>query len=188
MPALDLNLVLDQTLSQLTALAPPPSSIPCAEHLATLFSTLKEADSSSERAQAEDLIWALWCTHEDKEGREMMHKTMGAIARDAHDEAHSTVEEMVRRWPSWAEVWNKRATLYFLQGRDMESVIDIQRTLALEPRHFGAISGFAQICLRAGEEHSALLAFEVVLRINPNLTNIEEAVARLRHRANRTVH
>ena len=81
--------------------------------------------------------------------------------------------------PDWAEAWNKRATLYYMLGRDEDSVRDIHRTLELEPRHFGALSGFAQICLRAGDRGSALVAFETALRINPHLNLVQAAVVEL---------
>ena len=41
------------------------------------------------------------------------------------------------------------------------------RTLALEPCHFGAISGMGLIFMARGDEAGALRAFEEVLKINP---------------------
>jgi hypothetical protein len=44
-------------------------------------------------------------------------------------------------------------------------MIDIERTLALEPRHFGAISGMGLIFMVRGDEANALRAFEEVLKV-----------------------
>ena len=44
---------------------------------------------------------------------------------------------------------------------------DIERTLVLEPRHFGALSGLGLIFLSRGDLHAALAAFERVLLIYP---------------------
>ena len=54
---------------------------------------------------------------------------------------------LLRRAPGFAEAWHKRATLYYLLGRDEECLHDIRRTLELEPRHFAAMLHFAEILL-----------------------------------------
>jgi tetratricopeptide (TPR) repeat protein len=158
------------------------------ELLDELFATLQCDAEHGAYAEAEDLIWALWCTHEDALAQRSMNKVMGAMAREEFDEAQALLDMLTERWPRWAEAWNKRATLYFLIGEDAKSIADIQRTLTLEPRHFGAVSGFGQICLRVGDETSALVAFEHALRINPRLHSVREAVAILRARVVRTLH
>ena len=90
--------------------------------------------------------------------------------------AERVLDDLVRDHPDWAEAWNKRATLYFILDRDGDSTADIVETLRLEPRHFGALSGFGQICLRRGDEAGALVAFEEAVRIHPGLDGARQAV------------
>jgi tetratricopeptide (TPR) repeat protein len=157
-------------------------------HLDTLFRLLRESTDGAQLAEAEDLIWALWCAHENEDAAQRMQRAMGAMARRELDTAQDLLDTLVEDWPQWAEAWNKRATVRFLVERDVESLLDVQRTLRLEPRHFGAVSGLGQICLRAGDPVSALVAFEHALRLNPNLTGVRDAVARLRGRVSRVLH
>ncbi len=164
----------------------PASSSPPA--LVELFRTLSHAPSARERIEAEDLIWALWCAHEDDGLARRLSKAIGAIARREFAQAQVLLDALVLDAPGWPEAWNKRATLRFLQGRDEASVSDIQRTLELEPRHFGAMSGFGQICLRAGDEACALVAFQAALRLNPTLDAVRQTLAVLERKLRRTMH
>ncbi|MDC1261042.1 hypothetical protein N8014_05650, partial [Pseudomonadota bacterium] len=68
---------------------------------------------------------------------------------------------------------NKMATIRYLQKDFSGSIKDINLTLKLEPRHFGAISGLAQINLAIGNYEDALKNIDYVLKIHPFL-NIKE--------------
>jgi hypothetical protein len=96
------------------------------------------------------------------------------MATGTLQQAHSLLDRLVAQYPGWAEAWNKRATLAYIEARDADSLHDIGRTLELEPRHFGAIAGFGQICLRNGHLNEARAAFQIALSINPHLEGIRE--------------
>lgn len=165
--------------------ATPPTDNP---DLDILFERLRTTTDKGARGDIEQQIWASWCAHEDTAAATAMKEIMDAFEAGDLDAAGEALDELIARWPRWAEAWNKRATLRFAQDHDAESLDDIVRTLELEPRHFGALSGFGQICLRAGDYTSALLAFERVLVIDPNLPEVRKAVELLRKQAQPTIH
>ncbi len=60
-----------------------------------------------------------------------------------------------------------------------KSMADIEQTLELEPRHFGALSGMAQIMKNTGRKELALEAYQRVLDIYPMMRNAQNQVATL---------
>jgi tetratricopeptide (TPR) repeat protein len=147
--------------------------------LSELFRNL-QADPAGAAAHAiEDDIWAVWIAHDDPALEKQMQQAIAAIAQRRFAEAQGQLDLLVAAAPDWAEAWNKRATLHYLTHRDAESIADIRRTLELEPRHFGAICGFGQICLRHGEIAAAAEAFAAALAINPHLDSVRAVLAQL---------
>lgn len=163
----------------------PAPNLPRA--LDVLFERLADPAAGNPR-QLEDAIWVMWTGHADAAAAQRMERAVAALAKRQHDVAETHLTRLTEDHPDYAEAWNKRATLLFALKRDDESVADIERTLALEPRHFGAICGFAQICLRAGDRAGALAAFETALAINPHMADVRKAVDELRGGFSRRVH
>ena len=81
--------------------------------------------------------------------------------------------------PDFAEAYNGRATAYFQAGKYGLSLEDIRRTLQLNPRHFGAMSGLALILEEIDRPEDALAAWREVEAINPNQQGLAEALVRL---------
>jgi len=175
-----LKLVLD------TAGGTPSASLP--RGLDALFASLARAESAEHAAQVEDEIWALWLEYPQPAAREALERAGQAIAGRDFEQAGRLLDRIVEEFPDYAEAWNKRATLRFLQRRDQESVHDIRRTLLLEPRHFGAICGFAQICLRQDRGDLALFALQRAHALHPTMDSVNEAIAQLATRINGPVH
>jgi Tfp pilus assembly protein PilF len=157
----------------------PSGQVRLHNRLDALFEALQAAAADSPADELEDEIWAIWTSHQDSALEARMQRAISAIARRRFKEAEELLDELVADAPDWAEAWNKRATLYFLQHRDAESIADIRRTLELEPRHFGAVCGFGQICLRHGEIAAAAEVFAAALEINPHLESVRAVLAEL---------
>jgi tetratricopeptide (TPR) repeat protein len=81
--------------------------------------------------------------------------------------------------PDFAEGWNARATAFYLSGQFGPSVADIRRTLALNPKHFGALGGLGMILEETGRTDAAQKAYEASLAIHPHQDGLKAAVERL---------
>ncbi len=144
-----------------------------------LFARLAASRDINAAGAIEDEIWEIWTSFPDPAAARSMNEAIAAIAGKQHAGGLALLDDLVRAQPLWPEAWNKRATLLFLMGRDNASVRDIRRTLELEPRHFGAIAGFAHICARAGDLAAASVACEAALRIHPHLAAVRLLLERL---------
>jgi predicted Zn-dependent protease len=152
----------------------PALSLP--RRLTALFIELKRNGSKIPPDEATDLIWALWIHHTDKDAAAGMNAAIEAMVAGSFDLAKPVLDQLVEQWPDWAEAWNKRATIAFAEKRDSDALIDIQRTLLLEPRHFGAIIGFGQICMRHRHFQEAKAAFEIANRIHPHISSLQGVI------------
>ena len=106
---------------------------------------------------------------------------MGTRSMDAgqFEQAIGIFSSLIQKAPDFAEAGNKRATIYFMIGDYSLSIEDVDRTLALEPRHFGALSGLGQIELLRGNGDAALNAFERALEVHPKLPGIGRLIKKL---------
>ncbi|WP_419901726.1 tetratricopeptide repeat protein [Kiloniella sp.] len=84
-------------------------------------------------------------------------------------DALETYTKVINLDPNYAEGWNQRALTHYLMGNYESSLSDIRRTLSLEPRHFGAISGQGLIYLAQHKWALAKKAFNRALKIHPTM-------------------
>ena len=147
-----------------------------------LFSQLLAAPGPAEAQTIEAAIWRIWVQSDDGAVQALMRDGVDAMSRRDFHRALGKFEQMVAIAPDFAEGWNKRATVHYLMGNFGESLSDIERTLALEPRHFGALSGRGLCYIELEDDKRALEAFEDALTIHPNLTSAAINAAALRKR------
>ncbi len=155
--------------------------------LEELFAQLKTAPDYAAARPAEAAIWGIWTETGDPAVRILMGNGIAAVARRDYRLALEKFDQIVKIAPDFAEGWNKRATVHYLLGLYPASLSDIDQTLALEPRHFGALSGRGLVFIELNEEELALESFEAALAIHPNLpgaaTNAKILRKRLEDRA-----
>ena len=140
-------------------------------NLPPLFKFLKGATRSDEAGALEDKIWEIWSVTGDPKLDKLMSDSAGALGRGDLDAALQDANAVVQAKPDFAEGWNKRAMVYYLMGDYEKAIADIDRTLQLEPRHFGALSGLGLTDLKLGRDAAAAEAFERVISIDPLYPN-----------------
>ena len=121
-------------------------------------------------SETEDRIWDVWMHHPHRGAQRALDLATGDIAARRYDIAETRLTLLLRRAPDFAEAWHKRAALYYLLGRDRECLQDLERTLELEPRHFGAMLHFAEILRSLHAEAEARFAVQAARSIHPHLT------------------
>ena len=119
--------------------------------LLTLFLSLRNAKSAVEAYGHEKEIWRIWMSPENEQLAALMKVAMTHIDNEAYKQALTTLDTIVVRYPKYAEGWNQRAFAHFHLDQYEESLDDIAKTLKLEPRHFGAMSGRGAIYINRGE-------------------------------------
>jgi len=142
--------------------------------LDALLRRLADAASAPWAEATEDEIWMLWMTYPDRQAAAELERATRAIVAEDFGTAERILHRLVALHPGYAEAWHKRGTLFYMQSRDEESVRDFHHALELEPRHFGAILAFAELCFAAGRKDDALFALDVALRLNPHLAASRE--------------
>ncbi|HIB19492.1 MAG: hypothetical protein CFH35_00483 [Alphaproteobacteria bacterium MarineAlpha9_Bin5] len=147
--------------------------------LDSLFSQLQITGSGQKARTIEKFIWKIWRESGDESVDQLMVDGVKAMGGGNYEGALIAFNSIVKGAPNFAEGWNKRATLYWLMGDFEKSVEDINRTLALEPRHFGALSGLAMIRESQERPLDALQAFERALEIYPAMPNAAERIRKL---------
>lgn len=148
--------------------------------LPALFALLEAARSPLEALYAEQQIWQLWTVSPDAEVELLMRRAAVLMSADQFEPAIDVLDTVVEVAPDFAEGWNRRATAYYLNDDFPASVADIQKTLELEPRHFGALSGLGLIYTALEEYEGALKAYERVLEIHPQNPIAQQRVLELR--------
>lgn len=150
--------------------------------LDALFAQLLSVADSDQAHALEMSIWRIWTEAGDADLDQLMTFGIGAMRAGQFGPALNSFNAIINADPAFAEGWNKRATLYFYMGRFGDSISDVERTLALEPRHFGALSGMGLIHTELDDEATALEWFEYALQVNPHMPYILQRVDELRTR------
>ena len=149
-----------------------------ADRLDDLFEQLQSA-SDEEASQITGNIWIEWSKSGSPAMDLLLRRGRDAMAQGQPLLAIQHFTALIDHAPEFAEGYNARATAYFQSGDLGPSVADIARTLTLNPRHFGALSGLGAIFEQLDQPAKALEVYQAALAINPHMPDVKEAVTRL---------
>ena len=136
--------------------------------LKKLFDDLSKINNIQDGDILEKKIWAVWNKHPNQKNlTEKLELGTNLMYQGQYDYALKVFTNIIETDPDWSEAWNKRATLLFLMKDYQKSLDDISIVLDLEPRHFGALSGRAQIYIDLELYQEALKDLQDAKKIHP---------------------
>ncbi|RAK67933.1 tetratricopeptide repeat protein [Hymenobacter edaphi] len=152
------------------------------QQLDELFQRLQTATAPLEIEALQQGIWQLWLETDDVALNKHLESGMRALSAEDYTRAIADFGWIVAQHPAYAEGWNKRATAHYLRGEYRASLLDIARTLRLEPRHFGALSGRATILRMVGDDRGALRTLRRLSQLCPHLPGLQTQLHDLQRR------
>jgi len=135
-----------------------------------LFAALAKAANASEAEGIASQIWTLWFKAPNEDAAALMQQALDRRTGGDYQGSADLLDKLVEAEPDWAEAWNQRATMRYLLNDFDGSLADIDRVLALEPKHFGALSGQALILMHQGRMAAGQAALRKAVTIDPFLS------------------
>ena len=147
--------------------------------IAPLVSQLKDPDPMANE-MAEHALWSIWFRCGSQQANDLL--TAGAAAMDDREfeRAEELFTQAIHTDPTFAEAYNQRAIVRYLQERYEPSVQDCREVVKRMPCHFGAWAGMGHGHAHQAQIPEAILCYEKALEINPHLECIAEAVEELK--------
>lgn len=150
-----------------------------AKLLSNLYAYLATAETETDAQPIAAAIEKLWLFNGSDTTGLLMDRAAKAIADKNYAVALEFLDAVVDLAPDYAEGWNRRAYVHYLNNDIERMVGDLRRCLALEPNHFRALEGLAQVMRETGQKKAALKAYQKLLEINPNSESAKEGVKQL---------
>jgi tetratricopeptide (TPR) repeat protein len=150
-----------------------------------LFLELKKNTPSLSSTIAQQ-IWLLWSTHPTNQKLTSILDEGSRLVQDQQlNRAIDVFTEAIELDPTWAEAWNKRATVFYMVGEFQKSQDDIDKVLELEERHFGALAGQGMVNIKLKNYDKAKRSYQKAQEIYPAMKSskvmieqIEELIKR----------
>ncbi len=144
-----------------------------------LLDKLKETETDEEAAAIEEEVWDAWLVSGSPTVDVLMQRGLEYQQMDRLEDAREAFDRAIAINPDYAEVWNRRAVLFFNDGKYDEAIADLESALTHEPRHFGAWIGLAMIFESIERPEAAMRAYEKALAIHPHAVAAVEGKKRL---------
>ena len=151
-----------------------------AEERADLYARLAVSKDADETAGIITLLLHSYSESGSDTGDLLLQHARHAIGVEEYSDALKILDQTIALLPDWAEGWNARATVRYLDDDYNGSMADIAQTLKREPNHLGALMGMAAILEARGKREEALKVYERALGIAPHWRNAQKAADKLK--------
>jgi tetratricopeptide (TPR) repeat protein len=112
-------------------------------------------------------LWGVWATAPDETAQEILNRGMNRRASFDLTGALEDFDTLIEYCPNYAEGYNQRAFVRFIQ-QDFEAALpDLNKAVELTPDHIGAVVGQALALMELGHIREGQIALRRALLLNP---------------------
>ena len=128
----------------------------------------------------EGKIIAIWSRSGSDTADLLLQRGQEAIEAEDYRTAVEHLTALTDHAPAFAEGWHARATAFYSMEEFGLALADLRQALALNPQHFGAMTGMGIVLTELGQPELALKILREARALNPNRENIQDHIKRIR--------
>lgn len=135
-----------------------------------LIDAARAAPDEPTGMQVSNDMWQYWADAPDDYAQQLLDEGMSRRASYDFDGAMVAFDALVEYCPDYAEGYNQRAFVHFLRQDFSAALPDLDRAIALSPRHVAAIAGKALTLVGLERKAEAAVSLREALELNPWLS------------------
>ncbi len=147
--------------------------------LLELYGQLAVSDDETGAKSVAESIERVWLHSGSPSVDLLFGRGMQAVAEKDYKRALRFLDHVVEQAPDFTEGWSRRAFVNFQLGNVRPAIGDLRRALALDPSHFKALDGLAQVLRDIGEKRAALQVMRRLVEVHPYWEGTEQAIEEL---------
>jgi tetratricopeptide (TPR) repeat protein len=154
-------------LASTPALAECPAAPDISVRMDGLIAEARSAPDPDVARAVSGRMWAEWTRAPDARAQALLDEGMGRRAAFDLRGARAAFDALIDYCPDYAEGWNQRAFANYLAGQPAAALPDLDRALALRPRHVAALSGRGLTLIALGRVADGQDDIRAALELNP---------------------
>ncbi|MFP7571558.1 tetratricopeptide repeat protein [Marivita sp. S2033] len=156
------------------------------EDAPSLLDRLAQAEDDTTAARLERQVRREWSKSGSPTMDLLLKRGQDAMETGDTDAALQHLGALTDHAPDFAEGWHALALAYYRVEMLGQAADALERTLALNPQHFGALRGLGAILEQVDKPELAYDAYSRVLTLRPHDSDVEDALERLERRVTGT--
>ncbi|MBO0765599.1 MAG: hypothetical protein J2P50_13565 [Hyphomicrobiaceae bacterium] len=147
--------------------------------LSELYTQLAASEDELAAKSVAESIERVWVHSGSPTVDLLLGRALQAESEKDYVRALKFLDHVVEQAPDFTEGFSQRAYVYFQLNDVRQALGDLRRTLALDPNHFKALDGLAQVLRDIGEKRAALQVLRRLADVHPYWPGTEQAIEEL---------
>ena len=143
------------------------------------YDRLAKAEDAQSASMLENAIEIMWQRSGSDTIDLLMARSLAAVKSQDPKLALKLLDRVTEMAPNYTEGWNRKAYVHFSQKQYALALHDLRHALALDPRHFKAIDGLANVLREIGDKKRALQIYRTLHKVHPFWQGAKPAIEEL---------